>query len=203
MSIISEEYLIGKVYLITELETSYTYVGSTFQPINLRFTNHINSKHWTQDKYNIRLLDTYGKCTKEYLRAHENIWIYAFKPELNEVIPSISVIYKTIEYLIRYNNKVEEEERRLHSKYKSIIISSSSTTCEYCHKNLCNLAVLKRHQQTSKSCLDIQINKNITKSIKKVTNGLTCEYCNKVISNKSALKRHQLTAKFCLEIQQK
>jgi len=59
--------------------------------------------------------------------------------------------------------------------------------CEYCDKYFFDKSNIKRHQTTSKSCIKIQIEKNVKNiDIKK----FICEHCDKNLSSKHSLKYH-------------
>lgn len=64
--------------------------------------------------------------------------------------------------------------------------------CEYCKAEFNQKSSLNRHQTTVKSCIAIQLKKNISVEIRLVT----CEYCNKKLSSNTKLKNHISICKF-------
>jgi len=64
--------------------------------------------------------------------------------------------------------------------------------CDYCKAEFNQKSSLNRHQTTVKSCIAIQLKKNISVEIRLVT----CEYCNKKLSSNTKLKNHISICKF-------
>lgn len=63
----------------------------------------------------------------------------------------------------------------------------SDIVCNFCHKKFLNSSNLKKHQNTTKYCLELQ-QKNITDDFK-------CEYCSKKFTRKDVLEEHLNTCK--------
>jgi hypothetical protein len=94
----------GRIYKITHKESNLCYVGSTFDPLSIRWKNHTsNFKVWLKKRekgltifrcfekfgvkqFQIVLIKEYQVCDKQHLLAYEQLWINTLKP-INEKNP--------------------------------------------------------------------------------------------------------------------
>ena len=95
-----EKYRYGKIYAIVENKGNLIYIGSTFQKLNNRYVNHLQSaKNENDKKYNwqmyrymrengicnfqIKLLINYPCENEEELKIREYDFIQRYRPKFN------------------------------------------------------------------------------------------------------------------------
>ena len=193
---------IGKIYKIITGQTDLTYIGSTFDSLSGRWTNHKNkykefkknnknklSIHNLFDKYGVNnfkiiLIKDYKVCDRKHLEAYEQLWINKLNCcNVNNSLRFLMLKAQKQNYnkIYREKNKQKIKER----KQKGIICECGSKTGK---DKISRHKKSKKHKQYLKDGIKIIKKYNQNKLIK-----ITCECGVSVI--KSGISYHKKSKK--------
>jgi uncharacterized UPF0160 family protein len=142
---------IGNIYKIIHTQSNIVYVGSTFNEIRTRFSQHkssyskwLNGKHsdisiypyfkeFGIEQFKMILIKSYEVSDRAQLQAYEQLWINWLKPINKNGLFRIKKLYR--EVISEYNEQYYESNKETLSDRKKQIIK-----CE------CGMNYTRRHK---------------------------------------------------------